>query len=99
MVHEVLQLGLVLLDGLIGPANDGIGILVLQVELTFLGDVTDGEGDEHKLALVVVDGTNAELGVAVDTALDEHALGTEVDGLDLLAEHDVAEGGHLEERV
>ena len=55
VVHQILQLSLILLDLLVGVTYLLVVLLVLQVELSFLCDVSDGERDIDKFFLLIVD--------------------------------------------
>ena len=87
-----------MLDGLVGHAYVVAVLLVLQIEFSLLGDVTDREGDAVELAVVFVDRVYAHLGVAVDATLDDDTLRTEIEFFHMTVAQEVAEGGHVEQR-
>ena len=59
VLHQILQLILIALDGFVLLPDSRLVLLVLEVEFSLLGDVADGEGDEDELSLVVMDRVQA----------------------------------------
>ena len=75
-VHPVLPLVLVLLYLLVGTSDGDVVFLVLQIELTLLRDVAHGDGDELQLSILVVDGVDAHLCIAIDATFRNDGLRT-----------------------
>ena len=98
-LHEVLQLGLVALDVFVDAAHLLLIALVLQIEFALLGHIAEAKGDIYQLIVVVVDGVEAHLYIAVHAALHNHTLGAEIQLLGLMVIEDVAEGGQIVERA
>ena len=99
VVHQVLQFRLVLLDGLVCPADGLLVFLVLQIQVALLGDVAHGEGDVEQCALIVVERVYVHLGIAVHASLDDHTLRTEEQFLDTPFVQYLPEGGHVVDGV
>ena len=81
VLHQILQLVLVALDSLVLLSYTCFVAFVLEIELTFLSNVSNREGDEEEFALFVIDRVEAHLCVAVHASLDDHTLRTEIEFL------------------
>ena len=95
MLHQVLQLVLIAFDGLVLQSDTRLVAFVFEIEVTFLGDVTDGEGDEEEFALFIRDRVEAHLCIAVHASFDNHTLRTEVEILGLTVIEHFSERGHV----
>ena len=59
VLHQVLQFILIALDSLVLLTDTCLVVLVFEIELALLRDVSDREGDEEEFALFVFDGVEA----------------------------------------
>ena len=99
VLHQVLQLVFIAFDGLVLQSDTRLVAFVLEIEITFLGNVADGEGDEEEFALFIIDRVEAHLCVAVHTSFDNHTLRTEVEILGLTVIEHFSERGHVVDRA
>ena len=97
--HQILQLVLIFCNLFVDAADFCVIVFVLQIQLSLLGDIANGEGDIDEFVVFAVDRVYMHFCVAVHTSLDDDALGTEEQFLDMPVVEYLTEGGHVVDGV
>ena len=99
LLHQILQLVLILLYLLVLLTDEGFVLTVLYKEVALLGQIADRDGDIQQLSLFVMDCVQHDLGITVDASLRYHGLGAEGGICECLLVEMFAEEGHVVDHI